>query len=122
MKATKQTAKSAKSAADAVQAPATPAMAVTFGTSVLTQERVNKIQSAFASARGRLKAVEEQAVKQGILRSGHDWLGDSVVKTDASQALRVAQRLERSGLISSGDAKALREYMALRNAMHALGL
>lgn len=114
-KATRPTA----SAADAIK---TQEMAITFGTSVLTQARVDKIQSAFASAKGRLRAVEPNAIKAGIIRAGTDWLGESVVRTDSSQAVRVAGRLERAGLISSGDAKALREYMALRNAMSALGL
>lgn len=109
------------SAADAI-ATKTQEMAIAFGASVLTQARVDKIQSAFASAKGRLRAVEPNAIKAGIIRAGTDWLGESVVRTDSSQAVRVASKLERAGLISSGDAKALREYMALRNAMSALGL
>lgn len=119
---TKATAKPSVKASDTVKTTEQAPIGITFEKSFLSQERANRIVSAFQSARGRLKAVEEQAVSQGILRSGHDWLGDSVVKTDASQALRVAGRLERSGLISQGDAKALKEYMALRNAMSALGL
>lgn len=115
---TKATAK----ASDSVQASAPKEMAVTLGTSTLTQSRVDKIQSAFASAKGRLRSVESEAVKHGIIRAGTDWLGESVIKTDASQAIRVASRLERAGLISSGDAKALREFMALRNALTVLGL
>lgn len=97
-------------------------MAITLGASVLTQARVDKIQSAFGSAKGRLRAIESEAVKAGIIRAGTDWLGESVVKTDAGQAVRVAGRLEKAGLISSGDAKALRDYMALRNALSVLGL
>lgn len=114
------TSKAKASASDAVQA--TESAGIKFGSSLLTQDRVNKIESAFASAKGRLKAVESLAVQQGILRAGADWLGESVIRTDASQASRIASKLERAGIISQGDAKALKEYMSLRNAFTALGL
>lgn len=123
MKTTTKETKASKSSTKAADAVKTePVMGITLGTSVLTQSRVDKIASAFASAKGRLKAIEPEAVKQGILRSGSDWLGESVIKTDAAQAVRVAGRLERAGLISKGDADALRHYMALRNAFATLGL
>lgn len=121
MKTTTNKAKAKTKASDTIQAPAKE-MSITFEASELTQTKVDKIVSAFNSAKGRLKALEPQAVQAGILRAGNDWLGESVIKTDSAQAVRVAGKLERAGLISSGDAKALKEYMSLRNAFTALGL
>lgn len=83
---------------------------INFDGMTVSQTTISQVIHNFKSCVGRLEKAENEAIKRNLLKIRSNWRGISVVSSTNTES--ICRLLNRNGLLSDGDVKAVIRYMA----------